>query len=91
MNGERSNAKRTGARPMVVEGVTFHCYHVGIQRYEWRSEDGRLRVGRNFESPSFYAIINGRTVLGPDGRRAKRFHLLSTAMAAAVKLGMASA
>lgn len=71
-------ADRTAARPCVVDGVTFHCYRTGILRYQWRSEDGRCAVGRNYERSTHYAAVDG-TSLKPN------FRSIETAMHAAVK------
>ena len=66
---------RTKALPITVEGVTFHCYHTGILRHEWRSEDGLFAAGKR--SKLYYA----RTGEVYDTRK---FRTLERAMRAAV-------
>lgn len=69
---------RTGAKPKVVEGVTFHCHRNGTLRYEWRSEDGRVRCGdRSGTLSTYYAIVDG-------AMWSTRFRSLENAMRAAI-------
>lgn len=75
---------RTGAKPITIDGVTFHCYHTGILRYEWRSEDSRLRVQRNYNSDTHCASVDGTSIEGANPLRARRFRTFKGAMAAAV-------
>jgi hypothetical protein len=75
--------QRTSAKPIVIEGETFHCYKTGLGITEWRS-DG-LRIGRNIRSTTFYAIVGGRMVSN-DAGHPKRFQSLTAAMHAAVKV-----
>ena len=70
-------AKPTSASPQVIDGVTFRCYHTGIQRYEWRSDDGRCSAGLNPFSSTYYGQADGTTIK-------KRFRSLTNAMKAAV-------
>ena len=69
-------AKSTSASPQVIDGVTFRCYHTGIQRYQWRSDDGRCSAGRNPCSNTYYGKADGTTIK-------KRFRSLTNAMKAA--------
>lgn len=65
--------------PFTVAGVTFRCWVTdGGHRYEWRSTDGRCRVGRNVGNAMCWAIADGR-VLGT------HFASLKLAMIAAVR------
>ena len=85
--------RRTTAQPLVVDGVTFLCYHAGILRYAWRSEDGRIEVARNAGNATTYrASVDGKPIASSrpcaDGLRtpkAKRFMTQDAAMRAAVK------
>jgi hypothetical protein len=70
-------AKPTRALPQVIDGVTFRCYHTGIQRYEWRSDDGRCSAGCNPFLNTFYGKADGTTIK-------KRFRSLTNAMKAAI-------
>lgn len=81
----RRSDKRTGAKPIVVDGVTFYCYSTGILRYEWRSADGRLAVGRNHNADTYCAAVDGTSIEGKDPMRAKRFRTQRAAMAAAIR------
>lgn len=75
---------RTSAKPIVVEGVVFHCYKVGVLRYAYRSEDDRIMVKRGVgASKTYVAIVDGEPV--KTGAKAKRFHAMVSAMKAAVK------
>lgn len=69
--------KRTGARPQTISGVTFNCWHTGILRYEWRSDDNRLAAGSNYNKATYYGEVDGQ-------RLGKKFRTLTNAMAAAV-------
>lgn len=65
----------TGA-PKTYCGVVFRPYRVGINRYAWISDDGRLDVRRH---ETTYTAIVDRKSLKP------RFRTLSGAAEAAVK------
>jgi len=69
--------RRTSAPPKTIDGVTFHCYHLGIMRTEWRSEDGRLKSGA---TPSFnhWASVDGQVI-------GNRYRSTDAALCAAVK------
>jgi hypothetical protein len=69
---------RTGARPRIVDGVTFCCWRVGILRCVWRSEDGRLSCAQDYGRASYRAAVAG---VGID----KRFRSLEAAMRGAIK------
>jgi hypothetical protein len=85
--------RRTTAPPLVVAGVTFLCYHAGVLRYQWRSEDGRIIVARNAGNATTYrASVDGKPIASSrpcaDGfgtPKAKRFMTQDAAMRAAVK------
>lgn len=71
--------KRTSAPPRVIDGVTFLCWRLGICRYVWRSEDGRIAADRIGDCSTYWASVDG-TRLG------KRFRSLENAMRAGVAL-----
>ena len=57
------------AQPFTVAGVTFRCWiadgepnELGLptQRYEWRTDDGRCRLGRNAGNRMFWAMCDDR-------------------------------
>lgn len=50
--------KRTGSKPINIAGVPWYCYHVGILRYEWRSEDGRCTAGSR-ASGTYWSAVDG--------------------------------
>lgn len=56
--------KRTGATPYTVNGVTFECWHAGIVRYVWRSQDGRLEFMRNYNKSTYTAVMDRQHVIG---------------------------
>lgn len=71
------NVKRTSAGPKRFNGITFHCYHVGILKYQWRSEDDARGGGRrSHRSSSYYAFRNGEYLT-------TRFRSLDNALKAA--------
>ena len=76
--------ERTGARPQVVDGITFHCYRTGILRSKWISDDGRLQVQNNYNSSTYCASVEGAVIAGSNPMRAKRFRSMTAAMLAAV-------
>jgi hypothetical protein len=46
-----------------IDGVVFYGWHIGILRYEWRTEDGRLKVGSNGSHRStFWASVDGEVI-----------------------------
>lgn len=67
--------KRTGAKPISIGGVEWNCYHVGILRYEWRSEDGRCTAGSR-SSGTYWSTVDGSMLK-------TRFRSLKNAMIAA--------
>jgi len=79
--------RRTSAQPRVVDGVTFFCYHAGVLRYAWRSEDGRIEVARNAgRSTTYRASVDGVPIRGTSfNGLARRFLTEAAAMRAAVK------
>lgn len=81
---KRDLKDRTSARPIIVDGVTFHCYRTGILRYVWTSEDGRLEVGSNHHADTYCAAVDGTAIEGANPHKAKRFRSQSAAMLAAV-------
>lgn len=68
----------TSAKPITVEGVTFRCWHTGILRYEWRSDDGLIIVARNYRRSTWNAVVNGVEI-------GRRFLGLQSAILAAIK------
>jgi hypothetical protein len=93
MNGETAMSvkskypQRTSAAPMTIEGTKFVCVKVGPLQTEWRSEDGKLRVARNYHSTTFTAYVNNGPILSDVSNDpvTKRFHTLAAAMSAAVR------
>lgn len=78
---------RTSARPRIIDGVTFYCYHAGILKYEWRSADGRAVVVSNSRHTAYLASVDG-SVIYSKGQRClvKKFRKQDSAMLAAVKV-----
>ena len=56
---EQHAIKKPNERPININGVVFHCYEVGRFRIEWRSEDGKKRVGQHAGTKTFWACSNG--------------------------------
>lgn len=73
----------TGAKPKVIDGITFRCYRVGILRYAWISECRRFRVTRNAERETYGAACDGKGL-------GKRFRKMENAFKAAIKAGKAT-
>jgi hypothetical protein len=82
---------RTGAPPRDVLGVRFTCWRTGIMVTAWRSDDGRLEVGRNREASTYWARVNGAAATNPETGKPRRFLSLGAAMQAAVTLSRKSA
>jgi hypothetical protein len=78
--------RRTSAQPIeAANGVLFYCYRVGIGRHEWRTRDGRLRVGSYTQGTTYYAMVDDMPIKGPDPAKPRRFLLRVSAMTAAVR------
>jgi hypothetical protein len=75
---------RTSAKPITVDGVTFHCYRCGILRAHWVSEDGRISVQRNHNADTYSAGLDGNGIAGANPMKSKRFRTQSAAMLAGV-------
>jgi hypothetical protein len=71
-------SKPTSAPPREFGGVVFRCYHVGIDRYEWRTDDGQIVVARVAGRYTYLAIVEGV-------RLTTRFRTTDGAMRAGVK------
>jgi len=71
--------KRTGAPAKTINGVTFHCYRIGVNRHQWRSEDGRIVAGRNYQRSTYHANLDGEPFYS-------RFRSLESAMGHAIKV-----
>jgi hypothetical protein len=71
--------KPTSAKPKIIDGVTFRCFSVGVLRYEWRSDDGRLAAYASYNLATYRATVDGL------GVGDKKFRTLENAMKAAVK------
>lgn len=74
---------RTSSGHKIIDGVQFHSYRVGICRYASMTEDGRIKVMRNYEKSTYGASTDGKLILGSGGKP-KRFRDQETAMRAAV-------
>ena len=57
MSYQHLKQKPTSAHPRVVDGVTFRCYHTGIHRNEWISDDGRSRALHNYRMTYYDALL----------------------------------
>lgn len=69
---------RTSRAPIIIGGVTFLSFKYGIQSYGLESEDGRASVRRNFDRPTYHAIVDKVTI-------GKRYLTEQAALLAAVK------
>lgn len=77
---------RTSARPRTIDGVTFHCYHAGILKYEWLSVDRRAVVVSNSRHTVYLASVDGNFIYSTGQRcLVKRFRKQESAMRAAAK------
>jgi hypothetical protein len=74
--------KPTRSPPILYQGVRFFCVRTGIGLHEWRSEDGRLRIGRLGGSLSYFVMIDDVAIKGADPQKAKRFQTLTEALSA---------
>lgn len=55
--------RKSTAPPFTIGGTTFQCWITDDgQRYEWRSADGRLTVGRNTGRSSCWGRRGGNLV-----------------------------
>jgi hypothetical protein len=68
-----------------IAGVVFLSWHVGICRYEWRSEDGRLVITETWKLTAAVAYVDGEPILGSN-QKTKRFRSRHNAAAAAVAM-----
>lgn len=75
---------RTGASPVVVDGVEFYAYRVGVLMYSRISADGQCEVRPNSRLTSYCAYTAPRGYIGKDGK-AKRFRSQEAAMRAAIR------
>lgn len=73
----QTSERMASVPPFRLGGVTFHCWAIDEDHYEWRSEDGRLVVGRNVGSATCWARVNGI-------ERGREYVSLRRAMVAAV-------
>jgi hypothetical protein len=71
--------------PIVYQGVRFFCVRTGIGLHEWRSEDGRLRIGRQGGSLTYFVMIDNIAIKGADPTKPKRFQTLTEALGAGVQ------
>jgi hypothetical protein len=74
--------RQTSTPPIIVDGVTFNCFHVGVLKYVWRSEDGKLEIRSRHSGGTYTAMVNGDYIW--TGDNAKRFRSQRAAMRAAV-------
>jgi hypothetical protein len=54
--------RKTSAKPIVVDGVTFECWHTGIMQYVWRSQDGHANVYRPSHRASHTAVVDSEKI-----------------------------
>lgn len=75
---------------MMISGVEFATYIVGVNRYAQISVDGRCYVAQTpyyNKGATYIAQVEGHGwIMGPSGKRTKRFRSREAAMEAAVKL-----
>jgi hypothetical protein len=75
--------KPTGARPIVIDGVTFRCFHTGVLRYEWRADGPtKIKVRQNHNHKTYSAWVDTFCV-------GSRFRSVEAAMRGAMKTAAA--
>jgi hypothetical protein len=72
--------------PVVVDGVTFEPYRVGIVQYAYVSADGRCETRQNHGAATYSAYVAGVGYINSKSGKPTRFHTERAAMAAAVKI-----
>lgn len=74
MSGDR----RTSAKPITIDGVTFECWKTGIMSTAWKSQDAAAVIYRPAHKSTYTAIVNGDAI-------GRRYFGINGAMKAAVK------
>lgn len=59
---QADGAEPSSRAPIRMGGVTFRSYVVGVNRYQIRSDDGRLRAWRNYHSHTYSASVDMKTI-----------------------------
>jgi hypothetical protein len=80
----RDEYRRTSHGHAPIDGMQFHSYKTGIQRYAWISEDGKIKVAR--AGAMYHAeVIDHGGVLNASGKT-KFFRTQEAAAREAVKI-----
>lgn len=82
--GRQFPVKKTAAPAKIIDGVKFECYRIGLGRCEWRSEDGRITFRSNYNLSGHNFSVDGKAIIGANGKRAKDFRSIEAGVRAAL-------
>lgn len=83
---------KTRAPGRLWGGMRFHCWHVGVLKYEHRNEDDTIRIARNHNANTFNCRFRFTTaepwfwITSPANGTVKRFHSQANAALEAIAL-----
>jgi hypothetical protein len=81
----RPGIRKTSGGHVVVDGVQFVSYDVGVLRYAKISEDGQIFVQRRHRRQTYFAAVIGVGDLKNPSGRLKSFRTEEAAMRAGIK------